>query len=162
MQGAQRILVPDKTRIAPGLADGAQYACHPQLLQDVCITQQDAFNAAGIFGRQVLADGLHDEGDFVAREIHLFQQGRRLFHGIFHIVPGSQGCWIRRPVADENAQVVQPCGGMQDIVIIALLLRQAARQRIQPGLVAEFIGRQRCPPDIVFNRVAVNHGHRHR
>ena len=53
-------------------------------------------------------------------------------------------------MADENAEIVQPRGCENDIVIVVEPGPDLPRQRVEPRLVAELVDRLRFPRDVIL------------
>ena len=66
---------------------------------------------------------LHHRGNFLAGKAKAGQERRCLIHRVRHTIPGSQACGVFRAVAHEHSEVMQPRGGVQDIVIVRPALR---------------------------------------
>ena len=57
-------------------------------------------------------------------------------------------------MADEDPKVVQPAGGIQDVIIQRAAVRQLAGQSVEAGLMAELIDRLGLGADIVGQLLA--------
>jgi len=101
------------------------------------------------------ADRVENGRYFFLRKMELLQQIRRAFDGIGHIVPRGQGCSILGPVADEYAEVMQP-GGCKDYVLIEWLVNgELAGKSEKSWLMAELVGRFGLGPDVIDDGLAV-------
>ena len=69
------------------------------------------------------------------------QDVRCLAAGIGHVVPRCQRGGVLRAMADEDAEVMQPRRGMEDVVIVGLILGEPFREAVEPRLVAELVRR---------------------
>ena len=101
-------------------------------------------------------DGFNDRRNLAFRKAELPQDLRRLAAGISHVVPGSQRGRVFRTVADEYPEVVQPCRGIKDVVIVGLTLGEPFRELVKPGLVAELVRRLRLGADVINDGLSVS------
>ena len=85
------------------------------------------------------SDALQDGGHFRLGEPEFIEQRRRLGAGIGDVIPSGKLFNGRRPVSDENSQVMQPGCSEKNVIVIRLALREADSQMIQSCLVAEFV-----------------------
>ncbi len=76
------------------------------------------------------SDGFHDLCNFCRREATPGQRCRGLLHGIDDIVPAGECLRVFGPMSNEHPQVMEPCGGVDHIVIVGHPLAYQLRQRI--------------------------------
>lgn len=107
-----------ETGIAAHFADGAQDADGAELFQDIGIAEDGGFDAARLVLRLMLADHIEDRRNFFLRETQMAQNGRRTGAGEGNVIPSAEFKGIIGAVANEDAEVVQPCGGANDIRVV--------------------------------------------
>src|ERR1035437_3287865 len=112
----------------------------------------------GLMGANNLLDGVK----LLRRESPSWKQLTRPGDGIGHMIPGLQLLRVLWPVADEDAQIVHPCGGKENIIVVIEALAQTSCQGVKAGHVAELVcgigcganvSDDRVPPGLVFHRV---------
>ncbi len=64
------------------------------------------------------ADRFHDLCNFRCREPVSEKRRGRLFHRVADIIPAGKFLRIFGPMTDEHAQVMKPCRGVNDVVIV--------------------------------------------
>ena len=102
----------------------------------------------------MLGDGLLYRADLVGRKAPTGEQLRHSGDGVGDVIPLRQRDRIGRSMADEDPEIVQPAGGKQDVIIKVCIAGQAAGQRIESRLVAEFVARLRVLCQVMLQGVA--------
>jgi len=70
------------------------------------------------------------------------------------MIPGGKRREVIRAVPEKDPQIMQPCGGMEHVIVKSHPLTQAFRKRVEARLVAEFIDGKRIGTDVIHNRSA--------
>ena len=79
-----------------------------------------------------------------------------MFGGVGDVVPFCQLRRVFRTMTDENAQVMQPGGGIKHVIIKRLAARKLLRQMIKARLMTEFVRRVGVRPNVVGDGLAIS------
>src|ERR1051326_2640277 len=103
-------------------------------------------------------DGGDDDRDFLGGKSELPQEGGRLFGGGGNVVPGRQRCRVFRTMTEEDAEVVQPGGGIEHVVIIVLIFGKLGGKLIEPGLMTKLFRGIGLGADVIGDGVSEHGG----
>ena len=117
-------------------------------------------NEVGLVEGRCVRISFNDRRNLAFGKAELLEDLGHLAGGIGDMVPRGQRGGVFRAMADEDAEIVQPGGGMKDVVIVGLTLGQAFGELVKPGLVAELVRRLRLGADVGLDGLAVT-GFRH-
>src|ERR1035441_6833238 len=148
--------IPHEPRVAAHFADRAEDGDGPELFEEVSISQQRPLERGRFARGKVCSNSLNGGRDLACGKPELFQDWGHLADGIGHVVPCSERRWGFRTVADEDPQIMHPCRGIEDIVIVRPAFRQACGELIKPGLVTELVRRLRLGANVVHNGFSVS------
>jgi hypothetical protein len=140
-QDGHGIAEAGKARIAADLADGAQNAHGPELLEDVGVAEDGRLEGLRLVAGLVLKDGRDYCGYLLLREAHLAEKARGMGTGVSDMVPAREIFRIRRAMTDEDAQIVQPGSGNHNVAVMREIGAEDPGQLDQAGLMAKLIHR---------------------
>src|SRR5208282_1458824 len=95
------------------------------------------------------------------RKAGLQKSRRRLLHRVADIVPGGKFARVFGPMTDEDAEVMEPCGGIDHVVVVGEARADQPGQRVQPRLMSQFVDWQRLAAHILgqpYTKVAARSG----
>lgn len=124
--------------VAADFAGGAEDADGTELFEDVGVAEDGGFEGFGREGRLVGADALEDMDDFGAGETEGAEDGGRVLHGVGDVIPVVKLFGVVGAMAEEDAEIVQPACGVDDVVVIRHALADLLGEGVEAGLVAEF------------------------
>src|SRR5205823_5296793 len=101
------------------------------------------------------ADDLNYGRNLLAGKSEALKKSGHFFERVSHIVPFGQCDTVFGTMADEDANVVQPGRGVEDVIVERFVLRELLREFVETRLMAELIGRIGLGADVLGNSVAV-------
>ena len=100
-------------------------------------------------------DGLDDRRDFGSWETQVCQNFWHGIRRIRYVIPGRQFVWLLRPVTDKYAEIVEPRGCMEDVIIEWFSLGELDGELIKSQLVGEFVDGLCVGANKLFDRGSV-------
>lgn len=128
-----------KSGVAAQLGRSAEDGDGTQLFQDVRIAHDHRFGRGGLIVRLVFPDHGADVIDLAAGEVGGGQNGVRALLGVGDVIPARELIDGRGPVAGKDAEVVEPDGRKDDVVVVRQRLTDAEAQVIEPRLMSELV-----------------------
>ncbi len=144
------------TCVSPYLADHSERANGAELLENIRVAQQCTLKRSGLAGRQMGADGLNRGRDFLCRETKLFEELRYFPGGVDDVVPLRQRGNVFGPVTDKHAEVMQPRGGVEHIIVVRLIVGNARGQVVEARLMTKLVPRFGLRADVVGDGLPVS------
>jgi hypothetical protein len=141
VEGGDCIGEAKEAGIAADFADGAEDTDGPELLEDVGVAKDGGLERCGFVMGLMLAYAVEDGGNFRFRKAGIAEDLRRVSAGISHVIPATKGFRFLRAVADEDAEVVEPGCGTNDVAIVIETGANRFGERVETGLMAEFVTR---------------------
>jgi len=152
-QRGDRVGEARKTGIAADLTDGTQDADGTELLEDIGVAEDDGFGGGGVVPGLMLADDLEDGGDFRFGEAGVAEDLRGVGAGVSDMIPAGEFLGILGAVADEDAEIMKPGGGQNDVAVVVESDADGVDERLQAGLVSKFVDGAGLIPDEVAEPV---------
>ncbi len=140
LQNTKCVFERDKAGVAADFTDGAKNGDSAELFEDVCLAQKNTFEGGRLAGWKVGPDDFDDGRNFFRGKAESLEQARCFFERVGNVVPFSKRGWVFRTMANEDADVVEPGGGVEDVVVEWLILRNLFCEFVQARLMAEFVG----------------------
>ena len=101
--------------------------------------------------------GLYDFShclELLRRESPWGQQFPCACNGIGNMIPARQLCGVLRSVSHEDAQIVKPCSGKHDVVVVVEAIRNRPCQGIEPRLMPELVDWPGLRTDVLHHGLA--------
>ncbi len=149
----------EEAGVAADFADRPQNADGAELLEDVGVTQNGGLKGGGLIVRLVLADDIEDSGNFIFRKARTAQDSGCMRAGVSDVIPVAELFGIFGAVADEDAEIVQPGSGTDDVAVVFKAGSDQLGQTVEAGLMAKFVDGESLFPNEVVKGLKVIHRH---
>jgi len=141
MQGGNGISETGEAGVTAHLTDNAEDADGAELLEDVGIAKDRGLNGRGLVCRLVLPDRGQHGGNFSLGKARLTEDAGCVGAGVGDMVPAGKLFRVFRAVTRENAEIVKPGGGGNNLAVVREIRADGTSQFNQAGLMPEFIHR---------------------
>ena len=155
LENAKCVFEGAESGVASDFADGAENRDRAELFENVGVTQEDAFERSWIAGWKVGSDDLDNGWNFLGGKAESLKQGGCFFERVSDVIPFCERDWVFGTMADEDAEVVQPGGGVEDVVVERLALRNLFCEFVEARLMGEFVGWPGVGADVIGDGAAV-------
>ena len=155
LENVESVFECSKTGVTADFADGAENADRTELFENVRIAQENAFERGRFARWKVGSDGFDDGRDFLRRKAEPLKQTRRFSDCVSNVVPLRERDRVFWTMADEDADVMEPRGGIKDVVFERLILCELFCEFVEARLMGKFVRGICLGADVVSDGVAV-------